>query len=291
MDETKQRRMNFKTNTLVAVGVCGVLLAVKVFIDIPETNTVLVQEHVRPNTNGEPTQTLLAVIEQRNNVSKILNIKQQKIGQMECEKLGDKGSATSETGGWCQKASKEDGGQHMTDNKLVAALIELFTGKFVGSFGDGPGRYKQLVIESGKVKGYDAYDGAPYCDVTSEGRVQFLDLTLPQYGLPIYDWALSLEVAEHIPEQFESVFINNVVRHAREGVVLSWARPGQGGYSHINNKPFEYVKRLMNDLGFTLDKQASQKLQSAASFDWFKHNTNVFRRKQSFKDKVDGLNA
>ncbi|XP_052795656.1 uncharacterized protein LOC128228396 isoform X2 [Mya arenaria] len=210
---------------------------------------------------------------------------------MYLKKLGDKGAATSETGGWCEKASKEDSGHHMTDNNLVAALIELFTGKFVGSFGDGPGRYKQLLIESGKVKGYDAYDGAPYCDVTSQGRVQFLDLTLPQYGLPVYDWAMSLEVAEHIPEKFESVFINNVVRHAREGVVLSWARPGQGGYSHINNKPFEYVKNLMNDLGFSHDEQASQKLQTAASFDWFKHNTNVFRRKQSFKDEIDGFRA
>ncbi|WAQ98049.1 hypothetical protein MAR_022422 [Mya arenaria] len=110
---------------------------------------------------------------------------------------------------------------------MLASLLDAYTsrpvefGKCVGSFGDGPGRYKQLLIESGKVKGYDAYDGAPYCDITSEGRVQFLDLTLPQYGLPVYDWAMSLEVAEHIPEQFESVFIKNVVRHAREGVVLS----------------------------------------------------------------------
>ncbi|WAQ98048.1 hypothetical protein MAR_022421 [Mya arenaria] len=168
---------------------------------------------------------------------------------------------------------------------------KIYGRTFIGSFGDGPGRYKQLLIESGKVKGYDAYDGAPYCDVTSEGRVQFLDLTLPQYGLPVYDWALSLEVAEHIPEQFERVFISNIVRHAREGVVLSWARPGQGGHSHVNNKPFEYVKSLMNEHEFFHDEQASQKLKTAASYDWFKHNTNVYRRNVSFIDEIHGFDA
>lgn len=129
------------------------------------------------------------------------------------------------------------------------------------------------------MKGYDAYDGAPFCETTSEGRVKFLDLTLPQYGLPLYDWIVSLEVAEHIPKQFESIYIDNIVRHAREGVVLSWARPGQGGYSHVNNRPFEYIKDLMEKQGFSHDDVESQKLKDAATFPWFKTNTNVFRRK------------
>ena len=57
--------------------------------------------------------------------------------------------------------------------------------------------------------------------------MSFLDLTLPQYGLPLYDWVMSLEVAEHIPQDYEAIFIDNIVRHAREGVVLSWAVPGR----------------------------------------------------------------
>ncbi|XP_045211083.2 uncharacterized protein LOC123562514 [Mercenaria mercenaria] len=144
------------------------------------------------------------------------------------------------------------------------------SGKYIGSFGDGPGKYKQLFIESGEVKGYDAYDGSPFCDVTSDGGVKFLDLTLPQYGLPLYDWALSFEVAEHIPRRFESVYIDNVVRHARECVVLSWAKVGQGGYSHINNRPFEYVRDLMDSLGFIHDYKISLILKSNASLGFFK---------------------
>ena len=101
-----------------------------------------------------------------------------------------------------------------------------FLGKYVASFGDGSGRYKELLMASGLLKGYDSYDGAPFSEEISEGRVKYLDLTLPQYGLPLYDWIISLEVAEHIPREYENIYLDNIVRHAKEGVILSWARPG-----------------------------------------------------------------
>ena len=59
-------------------------------------------------------------------------------------------------------------------------------------------------------------------------QVKFLDLTLPQYWLPRYDWVLSLEVLEHIPSDFETTVLDNIDRAAGHGVVLSWAVPGQG---------------------------------------------------------------
>ena len=31
-------------------------------------------------------------------------------------------------------------------------------------------------------------------------------------------------------------FLDNIVRHARIGVVLSWAVPGQGGFHHVNGR-------------------------------------------------------
>ena len=149
----------------------------------------------------------------------------------------------------------------------------------MASFGDGPGRYKQLLQQTGELKGYDAYDGAPYSEITSEGRVKFLDLTLPQYGLPVYDWVISLEVAEHIPRDFEKIFIDNIARHAKEGVILSWAVPGQDGYSHVNTRSFEYVKNLMESLGFKHERAESTKLKTSAKLPWLRANTNVYRRK------------
>ncbi|XP_045209094.2 uncharacterized protein LOC123561007 [Mercenaria mercenaria] len=138
------------------------------------------------------------LLEQRNNVSKLLNMKQQVLGQLECKQR----NTTTATGGWCEKQSRAHAGKEMTDEQLVPTLIQVLKGKYIGSFGDGPGQYKELIIASGEVKGYDAYDGAPFTDVTSNGSVKYLDLTLPQYGLPLYDWVLSIEVAEHIPRKY-----------------------------------------------------------------------------------------
>lgn len=234
------------------------------------------------------------LIEQRNRVSRQLNLKQQKIGQLECEKSDNSNTKAnklrvSESGGWCATVSGENSREHKTDTKLVPALADFFSGKLVASFGDGPGVYKQMLTETGKLKAYDAYDGAPYSEKTSEGRVDFLDLTLPQYGIPVYDWIISLEVAEHIPAKFESVYIDNIVRHAKEGVILSWAKPGQSGYSHVNNKPFDYVKKLFSNLGFEHDANASDLLKGSASVMWLKENTNVYRRRNM--SVVDSLEA
>ena len=123
-----------------------------------------------------------------------------------------------------------------------------------------------------------AYDGGPYYDVVSEGRVKYLDLTLPHYGLPLYDWVMSLEVAEHVPRKFESVYIDNIVRHAKEGIVLSWAVPGQGGHSHINNRPLDYVIAKLKSHSFIHDPEASKLLQSKASVSWLRKNINVYKR-------------
>ena len=167
--------------------------------------------------------------------------------------------------------------------------LQYLLGKTVGSFGDGPGMYKKILTETGKLKAYDAYDGAPFSEYTTEGRVQFLDLTLPQYGLPLYDWIISLEVAEHIPNKYESIYIDNVVRHAKDGVVLSWAVPGQGGYQHINNRPFDYVVSLMDRLGFSHDPPASEVLKNAATLQWLRRNTNVYRRKNTSEAFIQRL--
>lgn len=169
----------------------------------------------------------------------------------------------------------------MTDMHLVGALSKFLNGKVVGSFGDGPGAYKREIDKLGEIKRYDAYDGAPYCEETSEDRVKFMDLTVPQYGIPMYEWVVSLEVAEHIPKEYEPVYIDNIVRHSMEGIILSWAVPGQGGLAHVNNRPIEYVTDLMKFHGFTHDKISSKMLQEASSFAWLRDNINVFRRNES----------
>jgi len=117
-----------------------------------------------------------------------------------------------------------------------------------------------------------------YFFVSCRVQVKFLDLTLPQYWLPQYHWVFSTEVLEHIEANFEPVVLDNIDRAASYGAVLSWAPPGQKGLHHVNNRPAEYVNKVMRKRGFLFDLPTSQKLRAAAKFSWLRKNLMVFYR-------------
>lgn len=110
------------------------------------------------------------------------------------------------------------------------------------------------------------------------GFVKFMDLSLPQHLEQRFDWVMSLEVAEHIPHQFEHILLGNIARHAKEGVVLTWAVPGQGGHFHVNTQTNAYAIEQMRQLGFKHDAQQSQTFKDAAVLKWFKDTIMVFNR-------------
>lgn len=208
-------------------------------------------------------------------LSILLNEAMNNIGKLSCKisKID-----VSQNGGWCSKLSGKNSIEHRTDYKLAAYLSNLLAGKCVASFGDGPGIYHDLILQMRQVKCYDAYDGAPFAEITTNNSVKFLDLSVPIYHLPQYDWIVSMEVAEHIPKQFEKVYLDNLVRHAKEGIILSWAQPGQEGHSHVNNQPFDYVKKEMELRGFFHNQTDSEKLKENAELWWFKMNLNIYRK-------------
>jgi len=223
-------------------------------------------------------------LNQRNQLSYLLNREKQKTGQLECNSLT---RSVSSSGGWCKNDSRPTSKQHVTDLKLAKKLSEYLKGKSVGSFGDGPGLYKKYFDETKMLEVYDAYDGAPFAEQVSNGRVQFLDLSIPQYGRPIYDWILSLEVVEHIPPKYENTFLSNLARHAKTGIILSWAKPGQVGHSHVNERNITYVIDIMKKFGFERNFNDSQLLQSHCDWYWLKDNVNVYFRMPDYSIDIN----
>ena len=136
--------------------------------------------------------------------------------------------------------------------------------------------YKTFIDKTGLVQSYDAYDGAPFAEIVTNKIVSFLDFSVPIYHLNVYDWVISIEVAEHIPPEFETIYIENLVRHAKEGIILSWSSLGQGGHSHVNNRDLEYVKMRLKSYGFYINNSASRTLKNAAKAQWIKNNINVY---------------
>jgi len=202
-----------------------------------------------------------------------LNAIQRRLQQLVC--LGRPTSGTSDTGGWCSDAV---GREHHTDRGLARAVSVLLFGRTAASLGDGLGEYGRAIADDRLAERVDSFDGSPFVEETTGGRVRFLDLAVPQYWLPVYDWTLCLEVLEHVPVRLEATALDNLVRPARLGVVLSWARPGQNGFAHVNPRPIEHVVAAMERRGFRVDEFWTTKLRDAATFAWFKFTVNVYRR-------------
>jgi hypothetical protein len=75
------------------------------------------------------------------------------------------------------------------------------------------------------------------------------DLTRPLDLGRRFDLAVSLEVAEHLPESCAGQFVRQLVALA-PAVVFSAAVPGQGGLNHINEQWFWYWQGLFAGNGY-----------------------------------------
>lgn len=91
-----------------------------------------------------------------------------------------------------------------------------------------------------------------------------------------YDLCVCLEVGEHIPEQHETTFINNLYKLTRKYLVLSWAVRGQKGKGHVNCLDNEEVIDKLSEWGFIYLNSDSDKLRNNCTLNWFKNTLMAF---------------
>lgn len=167
---------------------------------------------------------------------------------------------------------------HMHDHKLANALVTFFNKKNVSSIvdlGAGMGHYTETFRNNSFFA--NCYDGNLDTQLISQGRCAVLDLSKP-INLQKHDWALSLEVGEHLPQKFESIYIKNILTTALSGVVLSWAVPGQGGDGHYNERENDYIRAIIENLGFYSNYNAENFLRTRSIFSHFKNTIMVFEK-------------
>lgn len=178
------------------------------------------------------------------------------------------------TGAW---RGKEAEVHHVYDNQLSNALLGYFIGKGasdIGDFGCGLGSYIKHFSEFNiKTQGYD---GNPDTLEITQGWGKTLNFTNPVSAK--HEWILSLEVGEHIPMEFESIYIDNLISNSKKGIVLSWATVGQMGVGHVNERNNDYIKNIFEDRGLKNNLQAEKYLRAAAIKHWFKNTIMVFEK-------------
>ena len=197
------------------------------------------------------------------------------------------------SGAFCYTAADPFvGGNHLWCRPLAEALSILFAERSVIDLGGGLGRYTHYFRNRRPrlVGPARCVDGAPNVREATGGVCEHMDLARPARALGNgsalrADWALSLEVGEHIPRRYTAAFLDNLDRANRRGIVLSWAVPGQGGFHHTNELPNKQVIALVEKRGYAHDAALTRFLRGRAvgwrSCQWFRNSLLAFRRRGS----------
>lgn len=98
----------------------------------------------------------------------------------------------------------------------------------------------------------------------------------------VFDIAVSMEVAEHLPETVADRYVDFLTRLSPV-TVFTAAPPGQGGKDHVNEQPPSYWITKFQQRGFEyaeeLSKRWRENWQAEGDVqDWYYQNLMIFRR-------------
>jgi hypothetical protein len=191
----------------------------------------------------------------------------------------------TETGYW---TSDDINAKHVHDSKLSDWIVNYFIedkDKQLIDFGCGMGDYLKNLDKNGFTN-LHGFEGE--VRQNSPDFIKSWDLTNPIESYENYDYlksnaynSISLEVGEHIPKQFESIFLNNITSLTTNKILLSWAIIGQGGDGHINCMNNDEVILKMNELGFKYLENDSIEARNSVSSNiapWFLKTIMIFQR-------------
>jgi hypothetical protein len=166
---------------------------------------------------------------------------------------------------------------HKHDELLALELSTTLKEMNVSSaidFGCGYSMYA-TTLEKNEIP-CDCYDGNSNTPALTEGKCDVLDLSEKIILNKTYDCVISLEVGEHIPQKYEKIFIDNLIRHTHKWIIISWALPHQGGHGHVNEQSNEYIEKIFQNVGFIRHQDIEIRLRKSAHWWWFKNTIMVF---------------
>jgi SAM-dependent methyltransferase len=169
--------------------------------------------------------------------------------------------------------------------KMAAAIIDDLKATSVIDVGCGTGALLAALRDRGcQVYGLEYAEAAlAYCRLRRLDVAKF-DLENDDFTEGrVFDVAVSMEVAEHLPQKAADRYIDLLTRLSPI-VVFTAAPPGQGGTDHVNEQPSSYWIARFRDHGFDLAVELSQRLRdrwkAAGDIeDWYHRNLMIFRRR------------
>ena len=179
---------------------------------------------------------------------------------------------------------------HVFDDGLAYCISEIVNQKKINTvvdMGCGPGWYVAYLRKSG-IEAY-GYDANPYtekissCLFNSDYHCECLDLSEEIHFKSPFELVLSIEVGEHIPQEFQEIFLDNLTNNCSNSLLLSWAVPEQDGDGHINTRPNEWVINQIAYRGMVFNREKTILYRSRCCNEWLKKTLMFFEKKPTGK--------
>ena len=177
-------------------------------------------------------------------------------------------------------------GSYLSAKQIIPMLLEFWHPGSVVDVGCGVGPWLAACLHSG-IKDITGIDGpwvkAEELFIPKENFVS-LDLTSPFALNRKFDLAISLEIAEHLPETSAQTFIDSLSELAPV-ILFSAAIPLQGGQGHINCQWPEYWINLFNQKGFKVIDYFRKRIWNNQEIrPWYRQNLLLFVKDNLIKE-------
>jgi hypothetical protein len=152
-----------------------------------------------------------------------------------------------ETGYWSKEFATQ---HHIHSPKLSEWICNFLTENKeyqIYDFGCGTGDY----LNDLNINGFSKIKGLEVDPIKTDYTFDILQLNLTNpISLEEKGIIICLEVGEHIPKQYQDIFLSNISNNCEKYLILSWATRGQGGYGHFNELNNDEIIPLIEGMGF-----------------------------------------
>ena len=180
--------------------------------------------------------------------------------------------------GWDDNATQ----QKILAEYFVPKIIKEFKPNYVLDVGCGSGQwldeYRKYKV---RTRGIESASAA-WVSMSEKTQKNVVKWDLRDELKKTYkpDLVQSLEVAEHIEEDYADVFIYNLVKHNADIIFLTAATPEQHGMQHVNCQEKEYWMAKMKNNGYLFDQDVLNEVLAWGSGEdspiWWSTNLMVF---------------
>lgn len=177
-------------------------------------------------------------------------------------------------------------GSYNSASEVVPIVMGLLKPKSVVDVGCGIGSWLSVFREYGieDILGIDGeYVDSKMLMIPSD-KFKHYDLKFPISVSRKFDLVISLEVAEHIPEEYAEIFINSLTELGHV-ILFSAAIPYQGGTNHINEQWPDYWVELFKKKNYCVIDCIRSKIWNNDNVEyWYIQNMLLFIRQDCLKN-------